>query len=148
MDPRPRIKTGVGAVVFRGDEVLLIRRAKPPFKDHWSIPGGGLEFGERLEDAVAREVMEETGCTIVVEGLVHVFESLPPDHGNPDAHYVMIDYLARWTGGEPRAGDDAADAQFFFFEEGAARVAWDETRTVLHRAKAMAERLGLAAKTG
>lgn len=144
----PRIRTGVGAVVFRGDEVLLIKRGKAPFKGHWSIPGGGLEFGERLEEAVAREVMEETGCTVAIEGLVYVFESLPADHGDPAGHYIMIDYLARWTGGEPRPGDDAAEARFFPFEEGAALVQWDETRRVIRQAKAMADRLGLAAKIG
>ncbi|MEK7266306.1 MAG: NUDIX domain-containing protein, partial [Pseudomonadota bacterium] len=91
----PQIKVGVGAVVFKGRDVLLIKRGKPPFMGRWSIPGGGLRHGERLEDAARREVMEETGVSIAICGLIGAFEALPmgvdPDFS---LHVVMIDYWA------------------------------------------------------
>ena len=133
MEKNETIRIGVGAVVFRGDEVLLVKRGKPPFQGHWSIPGGGLEFGERLEDAVRREVMEETGLEITVGALIGVFEAMPADVGQL-THTVMIDYCAEWVSGEPVAADDAADAGFFSFDEARQRLYWDETR----RAVAMA----------
>ncbi len=126
------VRVGVGAVIFRGEEVLLIRRGKPPFQGQWSIPGGGLDYGERLADAVAREVREETGVEIRILGLLDVFEALP---GAKDApHHVMIDYVAEWVSGEPVAGDDAEAAEFTPFEEAERRISWDVTRRALARA--------------
>ncbi len=133
MTKNETIRIGVGAVVFRDEEVLLVKRGKPPFKGEWSIPGGGLEFGERLEDAVRREVREETGIEITVSGLVGVFEALPHEIGQL-THTVMVDYFAEWVSGEPVADDDAAEAAFVSFDEARRRLAWDETR----RAVAMA----------
>ncbi len=124
------IRIGVGAVVFRGDEVLLVRRGKPPFLGHWSIPGGGLEFGERLEDAARREVMEETGIEVEISGLIGVFEATPGEAGQTD-HIVMVDYYGEWRTGEPVAADDAADTEFVSFDEARRRLAWDETRRAL-----------------
>ncbi len=139
MEKKETIRIGVGAVVFRGDEVLLVKRGKPPFQGHWSIPGGGLEFGERLEDAVRREVMEETGLEIAVRGLIGVFEAMPADVGQL-THTVMIDYYAEWVSGEPVAADDAADAGFFSFDEARRRLSWDETRRAVAMAIDMRER--------
>lgn len=133
---------GVGAVVFRGDEALLIKRGKPPFMGRWSIPGGKLHFGERLEDAVAREVMEETGVSIRIGGLIGVFEAIPGAHAEIDRHIVMVDYWAEWAAGEAIAGDDAAAAEFLPLGEALARVSWDETRTAI----AMAAKLRNTAK--
>lgn len=130
-----QIMVGVGAVVFKGREVLLIRRGKPPFMGRWSIPGGGVHHGERLEDALAREVMEETGVSIRIGGLIGVFEAMPTG-ADPDfnRHVVMIDYWADWEAGEPAAGDDAAEAQFALLDDALSRVFWDETRTAIARA--------------
>ncbi|MEO0398470.1 MAG: NUDIX hydrolase [Pseudomonadota bacterium] len=127
---RQLITVGVGAVVFRGEEVLLIKRGKPPFEGRWSIPGGRLEFGEALEAAVKREVREETNVEIAVTGLVGVFEALPAVAGAA-RHMVMVDYLAEWTSGSVQAGDDAADAAFFPYEEALSLLSWDETRRAL-----------------
>lgn len=127
------IGVGVGAVVFRGGDVLLIKRAKAPFIGQWSIPGGGLHEGERLEEAVLREVMEETGVSVRLVGLIGVFEALP-DAGEAEGvvrHTLMIDYAAEWLAGEPVAGDDAAAAEFAPYEEALARVSWDLTRTAI-----------------
>ncbi len=127
------IGIGVGAVVFRGEEVLLIRRGKAPFIGQWSIPGGGLHEGERLEDAAYREVMEETGVAIRLVGLIGVFEALPKTRAGEGflRHTLMIDYAAEWVAGDPLAGDDAAEAAFVPIERALARVSWDLTRTAI-----------------
>lgn len=130
----PQIAVGVGAVVFKGREVLLIRRAKPPFMGRWSIPGGGLRHGERLEGAALREVMEETGVSIEIGGLLGVFEAVPGADPEIDRHVVMVDYWAEWRAGEPVAGDDAAAAEFVSLEEAMRRVSWDETRVAIAKA--------------
>ncbi len=132
MTGRENIFTSVGAVVFRGDEALVIRRGREPLKGQWSIPGGKVDYGERLHDAVAREVREETGVEIRVLGLLDVFESLPAAEGAP--HYVMVDFVAEWVSGEPRPGDDAEAAEFVPLKEAQARISWDTTRRAMERA--------------
>ena len=133
--PTP-ILIGVGAVVFRGDEVLLIRRVKAPFKGYWSIPGGKLNHGEALRAAVRREVREETGVEIDILGLIDVFEALPGeiDRHEPGEHMLLIDFIGEWRGGEPVAGDDAAEAEFVPVDEAIRRLSWEKTRTALARA--------------
>lgn len=126
-----QVRVGVGAVVFREGMVLVIKRGKPPFDGRWSIPGGGLHYGERLEDAVRREVREETGIDIRIGGLIGVFEAVPGAHPEIERHVVMADYWAEWVDGEPIAGDDAAAAEFVTPDEARARVNWDETRRAI-----------------
>ena len=128
-----QISVGVGAVVFRGDTALVIKRGNPPFMGCWSIPGGGLQYGERLEDAVRREVLEETGISIRIGGLIGVFEVTPGDDADPafDRHVIMIDYWAEWERGEPVAGDDAAAAEFVAVDQALKRISWDETRRAI-----------------
>jgi len=131
------ISIGVGAVVFRGREVLLIKRGKPPFMGQWSIPGGGLEFGETVKHGITREVREETGVEIDIIGLLDVFDGLPqgqPDGGEFTTHTVIIDYVAEWIAGEPVAGDDAAEAEFVSIESAIRRLSWDKTRQAIRRA--------------
>lgn len=123
----------VGVICFRGEEVLLIRRGKPPRMGQWSIPGGRVEPGERTVETALRELREETGVQAELLGLVDVIDGVWPEHGR---HYVLIDYAARWVAGEPVAGDDAAEAAFVPIEEASARVDWDETRRVIREAAA------------
>lgn len=135
----------VGIVCLRGDDVLLVRRGRPPLQDRWSIPGGRIEWGERAIDAALRELREETNVAAEIVGLVDVVdavmtrsgaESAPPqDHAW--GHYVLIDYAARWTGGEPIAGDDAAEARFFSPAEVEGLGLWDETLRVILTARLM-----------
>ena len=100
---------GVGAIILDGDRVLLVQRARHPHKGLWSIPGGGLELGETIENGVRREVLEETGLEVHVGELIEVFERIQRDAaGEVEYHYVVADYRCEYTGGEPRAGDDAA----------------------------------------
>jgi len=101
----------VGAVVIDGEAVLLVRRAYPPRQGEWSLPGGQLELGESLEDAVRREVREETGLEVEVGAVVEVFDRVHRDEaGRIRYHFVIVDFLCRTAGGGLRAGDDAADA--------------------------------------
>jgi 8-oxo-dGTP diphosphatase len=91
--------TAVSALVIRGGEVLLVRRGKTPYLNHWSLPGGGVEPGETLEQAVRREVREETGLEISVRGVA-------AHRGNITVFRVEI------SGGELCAGDDAVECEF------------------------------------
>lgn len=128
----------VGVVCLRGDEVLLIRRGTPPRLNQWSLPGGRLEWGETLEAAALRELKEETGVDAELLGLIDVVDGVFPARpgGEITRHYVLIDYAARWTGGEAVGGDDAAEARFVSRDEAMALVEWDETRRVIAEAYA------------
>lgn len=132
MNDLRRPVVGVGAVVFRGDEVLVVRRGKTPFEGHWSIPGGRLEYGEAIEDALAREVREETGAAIDIIAFLGVFEALPEAANAP--HTIIVDYVAEWRAGAIVAGDDAAAAEFVPIDEAQRRLSWDKTRLALRRA--------------
>ena len=123
-----------GVVCLRGDEVLLIRRAKPPRAGEWSIPGGRVELGESVAAAALRELREETGVEAELLGLLDVI-----DHASDIRQAVLIDYAARWVAGEPVAGDDASEAVFVGLAEALRRVPWSETRRVIRLA---AERYG------
>ena len=104
---------GVGALIFHDDCVLLVERAKEPLKGYWSLPGGVVEVGETLEQAIRREVREETGLEIEIVEILEVFERITPDAGGrPEYHFVLIDYLCRAS---DRTACPASDV---------ARVAW------------------------
>ena len=115
----PRV--AVGAVVFNDDKVLLVRRAQPPSEDLWAIPGGRVELGETLQEAAEREILEETGITITAREPVYTFDYIDRDKsGRTRFHYVIVDLRADYIRGEPRAGDDAAEACWVSSEEIAA----------------------------
>ncbi len=101
---------GVGGVVIADGRALLIRRGNPPLEGEWSIPGGTLEVGEMLLDAVRRELAEETGIEVRVGDLIEVFERIFPDgEGQPKYHFVILDYLCEVVRGTARAGSDVTD---------------------------------------
>lgn len=102
---------GVGAVIVEGGRVLLVERGQEPQKGWWSLPGGLLEVGERLEEAVRREVREETGLEVEVVSVAGVFERILRDaSGRPEYHYVLLDYLCRVVGGQLQPATDASRA--------------------------------------
>ena len=109
---------GVGALIFQGGRILMAQRGKQPLMGLWSLPGGLVEAGERLEEAVRREVREETGLEVEPLDVVEIFERIMPDAaGAPEYHYVLIDYICRVTGGTLCAGDDVCGAAWFSREE-------------------------------
>jgi 8-oxo-dGTP diphosphatase len=104
---------GVGAVVLVGEPagVVLIKRRYEPLAGRWSLPGGTVEVGETLEEAVAREIREETGLVIEVGPVVEVFDRiLRADDGRVRFHFVLVDYLCRPIGGRLQHGSDVDDA--------------------------------------
>jgi len=104
---------GVGALIFRGDEILMAQRGKQPLIGWWSLPGGAVETGERLTDAIRREVLEETGLEIDPVELFEVFERIMRDgEGAAEYHYVLIDYLCEITGGKEQPGDDVSNVEW------------------------------------
>jgi len=101
-------QVAVGAIVVDSEgRVLLVQRGRPPGEGLWSLPGGRVERGETLRDALTREVREETGLAIEVGPLAEVVERMGDDY-----HFVILDYVARVIGGTLRAGDDARDVRF------------------------------------
>jgi 8-oxo-dGTP diphosphatase len=123
----------VGVVCLRGEEVLLIRRGRPPLQGSWSLPGGRIEWGERAADAALRELFEETGVRAELAGLVDVVDGMFEGGAR---HYVLIDYTARWTEGEPVAGDDASAAAFHPLKDVERLGLWAETVRVIRLAQA------------
>lgn len=126
---------GVGAVVWRGEEVLLIRRAKSPRRGTWSLPGGAQELGETVFDCARREVAEETGVAIEVLALVDVVDNIAFDSaGRVEYHYTLVDVVAEWRAGEPRAEGDAEHARFVRRNELGRFNLWQETLRVIRLA--------------
>ena len=101
---------GVGGVLIRDGKVLLIRRGKPPLYGRWVVPGGTVELGESLEQALVREMREETGLEVVPLEILTVFDRIERDGDRVVYHYVIVDYLCRWLGGEAVAASDALEA--------------------------------------
>lgn len=124
----------VAAVVINAGRVLLVKRARPPRKGRWALPGGSVHLGETLHQALTREVAEETGVTVTPCRPVHCFDVITrDDRGQVQFHYVIVDFLADYVAGEARAGDDAAEVGWF---EAAALASMDmdeDTLTLLRR---------------
>jgi ADP-ribose pyrophosphatase YjhB (NUDIX family) len=108
----------VGAVIFRGGEVLLVRRGQEPAKGSWTLPGGVVEVGEGLEAAITREVLEETGLTVKVLGITAVLERIYRDaEENIPYHYVLIDFACDFISGKVTPASDITAAQFVPLDE-------------------------------
>jgi len=104
---------GVGAILLKGDNVLLVKRGREPSKGLWSIPGGLVELGEDVRDAIVREVKEETGLHIVPGELFDVVDAVHRDEqGRVRFHYVIVDFLAETEERQPVPGSDVDDARW------------------------------------
>lgn len=129
--PFPRV--GIGAVVIKEDDVLLIKRGKPPGEGHWSLPGGSQELGETVFEGAAREVLEETRCGVEVLGLLDIADVITKgDGGEILYHYTIIDVLCRWQSGRAVAQSDALDARWFHRDTIADMDLWDEVKKNIH----------------
>jgi 8-oxo-dGTP diphosphatase len=139
----PRV--GVGAVILDGDRVLLVKRGQPPSQGKWSIPGGLVHLGERIEDALRREVEEECGVAVRLHGLCGVIDRVrhaPANGGEPPRvhyHYVIIDYAAAIEAGTPRAGSDAAEVRWVPVSEVERYDTTDGLADMVHRAAHLAQ---------
>lgn len=133
----PRV--AVGGIVLDGDRVLLVRRGQAPSAGRWSIPGGLVDLGERLEDAVVREIEEESGLRVRVLGLCGVIDRVIRGDGAGAVryHYVIIDYVSAVEGGILRAGDDAAEARWVTLDELATYDVTDGVADMVRRAFAL-----------
>lgn len=104
---------GVGAIITDGNRTVLVRRGSPPAQGEWSIPGGLVQVGETLEEAVMREALEETGLRVEPVNLVELLERIfRDDQGRVQYHYILADYLCRVVDGNLSPGSDAADARW------------------------------------
>ncbi len=103
-------KLTVDGVIFKSNKILLIKRKNPPFKDIWALPGGFVEYNEKTEDAVVREIFEETGLKTKVKSLLGVYSDPSRD---PRGHTVSVVYVLVSGDEKVVAGDDASLAKFF-----------------------------------
>lgn len=118
---------GIGCIVFRGEEVLLVKRGKPPRLGEWSIPGGAQELGETAEETARRELREEAGVEVGPLAVAVVVDAITRDEdGRARFHYTIVDFCAEWVSGEPRPGGDVTEARFFAPEELPALGLWEE----------------------
>ncbi len=135
-DPQPPASqpiVGVGVVVLKGDDVLLIRRGRAPKQGEWSIPGGRQEFGETVRATALREVLEETGITAGNLVLIDVVDLIRPGGAG---HWTLVDFAADWVAGEPVPGDDAANARWVKAAEIESLGLWSETVRIIRAALA------------
>lgn len=123
---------GAGAVVYDGPKVLLIKRKYPPNEGRWALPGGLVELGERVQDAVVREIKEETGLEVALKGLLDVATDIHFDErSRPKYHYVLVDYLVHRVRGKVRLNAESSAFGWFTVEQ-ARRLDMNEgTREVL-----------------
>ena len=113
-------QVAVGAVALHDDRILLVRRGRGPAAGEWSVPGGRVEVGETLHEAVVREVAEETGLEVVVERFLGWVERIGPDDtAGPEYHFVILDFLVDVLDPDrtPVAGDDAAEVAWVPFAD-------------------------------
>jgi ADP-ribose pyrophosphatase YjhB (NUDIX family) len=102
---------GVGAVIVEDGRLLLIRRGRGAYRDYWAVPGGRQRYGETMREAVAREVLEETGLMVDVRDVVWAGDIMD-DTQPPIYHYTVVDFAATVIGGRLIAGDDAAEVRW------------------------------------
>ncbi len=126
---------GVGALIFNRGRILMAQRGKEPLKGWWSLPGGALETGESLRDAVCREVREETGLEVRPLRVFEIFERIiRDDAGAVEYHYVLIDYVCRVTGGTLAPGDDVCRVEWVLRRDLRKMQITEGTLDVIHRA--------------
>ena len=126
---------GIGAVIIEDGRFVLVQRGTEPHRGEWTIPGGMLECGESISEAVIREAWEETSLRVEPVALVEVFERIIRDNtGRIQFHYVILDYLCRVTGGTLQAGEDAADARWLTESDLEALQVTEGTLAVLKKA--------------
>jgi ADP-ribose pyrophosphatase YjhB (NUDIX family) len=137
MPPFPtQPQVGIGIILFRGEDVLLIRRGRPPGVGQWSLPGGRQELGETAEAAARRELLEETGLECGALTMVAHADSITRDaNGRIEYHYTILDFAGRYRGGEAIPGDDASACMWVSPKEMASYDLWGELLRVIEIAR-------------
>ena len=110
-------RTGVGVVVLSNHKVLLIKRGQEPSKGLWTVPGGLVELGETIEQAIEREIFEECHIHIRIDRALDVFEYIENEQDKIRYHYIVLEYLAHYIDGELAAASDIDDAGWFSWSE-------------------------------
>jgi 8-oxo-dGTP diphosphatase len=125
----------VGAVVRKGDAILLIQRGNLPGRGDWVIPGGAVELDETWRETARREVREECGIEIEVGEIVDAIDIIVRDDAERvQYHYAIVDFAAEYVGGELHAASDALDARWVPLSELAKFPLPDKTRKVIEKA--------------
>ncbi|MEJ2180942.1 MAG: NUDIX hydrolase [Gammaproteobacteria bacterium] len=122
---------GVGAVVIHQQRVLLVKRGNAPYQGMWCIPGGRVQYGETLQQAAEREILEETSIIIKAKQPVYTFEIIETENTEQPLHYVVIDLEADYVSGDIKPDDDALDARWFAKDEIAQDRVQELTRNFL-----------------
>lgn len=128
----------VGAVIVQNDRAVIVRRRHAPGRGEWTLPGGRVEWGEALVEAVRREMREETGLDVVVGPVVELFERIERSaDGGVTVHFVVVDYICAASAGTLHAGDDAEVAVWVGVDELAAYRVGPHAADVIRRALAL-----------
>ncbi len=129
---------GIGIVVFKGSQVLLVRRGKPPNVGSWTLPGGAQELNETVEQAARRELLEETGVAVGKLHLAAVVDNIRRDDAERVRfHYTIIDFTGAWEAGDPVAGSDVSEAVWVELERLAEYGLWSEAHRVIAVARGL-----------
>jgi ADP-ribose pyrophosphatase YjhB (NUDIX family) len=127
---------GVGIVVFRGKDVLLVKRG-----DRWSIPGGAQELGETVRETALRELKEETCVDARLLGLIDVVDGIQRDpDGRVRFHYTLVDFAAEWVAGEAAPASDVSELKWFELAGLDALGMWAETLRIIRAAERLRDR--------
>jgi 8-oxo-dGTP diphosphatase len=133
----------VSAAVIRNGKVLIVRRARPPANGVYTLPGGGVEVGENLMEAVTREVLEETGLTVAPVALAGYREAIVRDgEGRVERHFVILPFAARWIAGEPVLNDELSEAMWLRPEELTGLTTTQGLAEIIESAFALIEKAG------
>lgn len=127
---------GIGTVVWHGQRVLLVRRARPPRVGQWSLPGGAQKLGETMAQAARREIREEAGIEVTLGEVIATLDLIDRDPaGAVRFHYTLVDFVAEALGDALTPGSDAADARWFELDELPALGLWSETIRIIERSR-------------
>lgn len=138
MPERPKPELAVSAAIFRDGKVLVVRRAGAPAKGLWTLPGGRVEVGETLVEAIRREVTEETTLTIDVLGLAGYREIILPEAlSDRGRHFVILPFAARWIAGEIVLNDELSDSRWLAVDAVAALPTTEGLVDILRQAESL-----------
>lgn len=134
----------VGALVFNDEgKILLVKRKYPPGQGRWSIPGGHLEYGETLEEAVVRELEEETGIKGIPECVIAIAEIIRYEGSEVKYHFIIVDFLVKPIGGSLRISDESLDAGYYTIDDALNLDLTQTTRDLLIRVKDIISKHGI-----